>query len=418
MARAAATVLRSSGWRPRSSRARCPRAGPDPARPTGERSCTGDVGDPLKGPEGPSRRTPSRRLTPGAPDGPSPPDCDVPEACAAAGAPPVLLVPSAREPRGPGEDPPLAHGVPQHGAHPLVDAVNVGCRHAETLELAHVAVAQLTACGGDDDPVVPVRRRAVLAGPDELAGHAEVEGQARFVAAVAGLGLPDGSDQPLAVPARGAETVTDQGRVESPRRELAQHAGFRHLDIADAAAGRVLENPSEPLDVGKLGHGVSRVRRPWPPPVGARHMTSWTAPRPSSRPHARRAPAWSARPARRPSSPACHADRPKPKSIAPCHTPVVPCALSPRLRRPKSATTETTNEPGGGPAVESGAERRPTTCHALRRAARSCLPCSAPLRLSFCALRKNSASSLSPWRSAAWVQASRRRGVVGHAPGE
>src|SRR3954469_14540879 len=60
----------------------------------------------------------------------------------------------------------------------------------------------------------------------------------------------------------------------------------------------------------------------------------------------------------------------------------------------------------GGGGGGGAARQRP------RRDASSCLPCSAPLRLSACALRNSSVSSLSPPRSASWMWVSRRRALL------
>jgi hypothetical protein len=131
---------------------------------------------------------------------------------------------------------------------------------AEPLELSHVAVAQLTTLGGDDDPIVPVPRLAV--GPDELAGHAEVEDQTRLVAAVSGLGFTHRSDQPLAVPPRRAKAMTDQGLGKPARRDLTEHTGIAHVDVTDATASSALEHPTKALDIGQLRH-----TSPYPDPA-------------------------------------------------------------------------------------------------------------------------------------------------------
>src|SRR3954470_12134140 len=69
---------------------------------------------------------------------------------------------------------------------------------------------------------------------------------------------------------------------------------------------------------------------------------------------------------------------------------------------------------------EAPSQRRPGSVSSdwlsqpLSRDLSNCLPCSAPLRLSACALRKSSASSLSPSRLASWTYVSSRSALLRH----
>ena len=134
------------------------------------------------------------------------------------------------------------------GAEASQDGVRLGRGWGEPRpsQLAHVAIAELTVVGHQDEPIPAVAIRLVSR-PHQIASHPEVEQQ---------RGTVGRACQPLAVPVRLIESA-------APKRLLQGiWAGVAHdrrigLDSANDLAGAVLkEEPAEMLDVGKFRHAT------------------------------------------------------------------------------------------------------------------------------------------------------------------
>lgn len=132
--------------------------------------------------------------------------------------------------------------------------VGIAMREPDALELAHVAIAQLTLGGAHHAPVMTMPRRTVSTTPDQT-GHPEMENDARLVVMVPTTWRTQRCHQPLAVPVRCVEQVTDQCSLEVSDVGLTKDAPVKDIDVFNPDTHRVVvEHAAKALDVGKLGH--------------------------------------------------------------------------------------------------------------------------------------------------------------------
>jgi hypothetical protein len=122
---------------------------------------------------------------------------------------------------------------------------------SDALELAHVAIAQLALGGYHHDSVMAMPRLTVSTSPDQTTGHPEMEDDARLVVTVPASRGAQRCHQPLAMPVRRVEQVTDQRSLEVLDAGLLKHARVKDLDVFDTDAHRVfVEHAAKAFDVG------------------------------------------------------------------------------------------------------------------------------------------------------------------------